>query len=39
MESLDITRMPPLGSNRVDTRAVAVVREWIAGLEGCDDPY
>ncbi len=25
-------QMPPLGSNRVDDRAVALVRDWIAGL-------
>ncbi len=37
MESLDVTRMPPLGSSRVDDLAVSVVRAWITGLDGCDD--
>ncbi|PVV05817.1 MAG: hypothetical protein B6D77_17795 [gamma proteobacterium symbiont of Ctena orbiculata] len=39
MQSLDSLRMPPLGSSEIDTQALAVVREWIAGLEDCDGPY
>jgi uncharacterized repeat protein (TIGR03806 family) len=39
MEDLGSARMPPLGSNEIDTQALAVVREWITTLEGCDDSY
>jgi hypothetical protein len=39
MEDLGSTRMPPLGSNEIDTQAVVVVREWIEAIEGCDGPY
>ena len=31
----DTLGMPPLGSNLVDTASVTVLRQWIAGLTGC----
>ena len=31
----DAYAMPPLGSNLVDTASVAVLRQWIQGLTGC----
>jgi len=35
VESTDpILRMPELGRSRVDAKAVAVLRDWVAGLEG-----
>ncbi|MES9970062.1 MAG: hypothetical protein ABW092_08515, partial [Candidatus Thiodiazotropha sp.] len=36
MESLDDMRMPPLGSGVIDTQAVAVMRQWITELDGCN---
>ncbi len=36
MESLGNVRMPPLASSEIDSQAVAVMREWITGLTGCD---
>ena len=35
MESLGDERMPAIGSNIVDTKAMAVIREWIDGMNGC----
>jgi uncharacterized repeat protein (TIGR03806 family) len=32
----DAAGMPPLGSNVVDAAGVALVRQWIASLAGCD---
>jgi uncharacterized repeat protein (TIGR03806 family) len=37
MESLGIVRMPPLGSLEIDNQGLAVIREWISGLTGCED--
>jgi uncharacterized repeat protein (TIGR03806 family) len=31
----DSAAMPPLGSTVIDTQSVAVLREWIQGLTGC----
>ncbi len=30
-------RMPPLGSQRVDQTAVALLRDWISGLTSCEE--
>jgi uncharacterized repeat protein (TIGR03806 family) len=35
MESLGGVRMPPLGSNVRDDTALALVRQWVAGLSDC----
>ena len=35
MEDTGQHRMPPLASNIIDTEAMAVIREWIGGLEDC----
>ena len=35
MEGADGDRMPPLGTAKVDTAAVALVTQWIAGLGRC----
>jgi hypothetical protein len=34
METLDGTRMPPIGHESIDRRGAAILREWIAGLPG-----
>ncbi len=31
----DASRMPPIGSNIVDTQGLALLTEWITGLSGC----
>ena len=36
MARRDASGMPPLGSTVVDAAGVALVREWIAALPGCD---
>jgi uncharacterized repeat protein (TIGR03806 family) len=36
MASLGGVRMPPLASSEIDDQALSVIREWIAGLAGCD---
>ncbi len=38
MESVGSVRMPPLASSEIDAGALAVVREWIAGLADCSEP-
>jgi hypothetical protein len=35
MSRRDANQMPPLASSVVDTAGVALVREWIAGLDAC----
>ena len=32
----DAAGMPPLGTTLVDAEGVALVRQWIAGLAGCN---
>ncbi|MCU7845683.1 MAG: PQQ-dependent sugar dehydrogenase [Candidatus Thiodiazotropha sp. (ex Monitilora ramsayi)] len=36
MESLGNVRMPPLGTEEIDTDAMNVIRSWISDLAGCD---
>jgi uncharacterized repeat protein (TIGR03806 family) len=36
MKLRDVNQMPPLASHLVDEKAVAVITEWIASLEGCE---
>jgi hypothetical protein len=36
MRSLDVSRMPPVGSLAVDTEGSALVSDRIASLDGCD---
>jgi uncharacterized repeat protein (TIGR03806 family) len=31
----DDSRMPPLGSNIIDSQGVSLLRQWISGLTGC----
>ena len=31
----DVSGMPPLGSNQVDTAGVALLTQWVNGLGGC----
>jgi uncharacterized repeat protein (TIGR03806 family) len=38
MESQGSVRMPPLASSEIDSQAVGVVRAWISGLAGCNEP-
>lgn len=35
MQSLDFSRMPPLGSYVLDIDGIALIREWILSLSGC----
>jgi uncharacterized repeat protein (TIGR03806 family) len=36
MQDTGLDRMPPLGTEKVDEEAAAVVESWISGLTGCE---